>query len=470
MFIERKAEETALNEFLNDASQSIACVYGRKGMGKTTLLKHFAKAKSGIYISAYATTDREEEKLFARSLGMDGAETGNISMKRILNEEIPRRAQTGDALVLVIDNYPDFVKADPSYEELLFSCVTSEWKSGRVKLILCGDSFLAMDKLVTGKKAIWRQTKKAVIQVDAMPFSEAAAFLDGATPEEKLFLYGITGGIPYQLAKLPKKDETDNIIRAAIRETFLQSTRGGRLLPADTMGIELREPAYYNRMLTTLAKDLQRVNQISAEVGKPKDIVVPYLNSLMALGMVTKETAVTEKNNRKKTRYSIVNTGDLFWFRFIAQNMYLYANDEFDALTDEILSNTDAYLHDVFTRLCKEYLIAKAGSDALPVAIDEIGNWWVNDDEKGTTEGFDLVALGSREGNPATIYGRCYHSEKPIEISQLKNLIDLARRVDREGDVFYIIFSSGGFHENAETVAATIKNIMLVTLEDVVAM
>ena len=36
------------------------------------------------------------------------------------------------------------------------------------------------------------------------------------------------------------------------------------------------------------------------------------------------------------------------------------------------------------------------------------------------------------------------------------------------GSSFYIVFSKAGFHENAITVASAIKNIVLITLDDII--
>ena len=52
MFIGRKNELEALNAFYEGDKEALACVTGALGMGKTTLLRHFAKDKEAIYFSA----------------------------------------------------------------------------------------------------------------------------------------------------------------------------------------------------------------------------------------------------------------------------------------------------------------------------------------------------------------------------------------------------------------------------------
>jgi predicted transcriptional regulator len=321
-----------------------------------------------------------------------------------------------------------------------------------------------MEKFVTGKKAIWHSVELYKMEVKGMPFSEAQAFFPERSQEEMVFLYGITGGIPKKMAAVYGMDAEE-----AIREIYLDGQYATLMWPMQTMQMELRELSYYNRMLSCLAQGNQRVNQISREVNKPKDVVVPYMNTLMAMGMVTKETPITERTNRKKTRYSIVNTADLFWYRYMPKNMNaVYQEDEtaIENLLETMLTDSNDYLKTVFINLCKEYLM-NSGNDTLPFQIEEIGNWWMNDEENQVSVGFDIVGLGKSGNRDVTVYAMCYYDDKPIEIHELKALIELTKQLEQEGDVYYIIFSKAGFHENAQTVAVTIKNIMLISLDEI---
>ena len=452
-FIGRKNELEKLNAFYDDEKTNVAVVYGREGMGKTTLISHFLEDKKHISFFAYPTTDKEELRLFAQALQTDAPENMD-EICAALDEIGPEKT------VLFIDHYPDFVKAEDSYEKKLFMYMQ---KPGcHIKLILCGDTYLHMEKYVLSKKAVWKEMELCRIEVHGMGYYDSSRFFENASAEDKAFFYGITGGIPKRLAAIAGMSKQE-----AVRTLYFTENSRALYSPEKTMGKELRELSYYNRMLQTLSRGLNRVNQISEEIQKPKDIVVPYLNTLMAIGMVTKENPVTEKTNRKKTRYSIINNGDVFWYRFVANHMDWFDTKNEEAFWGEVEVQKNRYMKQVFTDMCREYLLRESLYQRLPFTVDEIGNWWINDDEKKTTEGFDLVALGSSEGREATIYGRVDYSDDPIEIMELKELIGMTRKMPRKGDVFYVIFSKAGFHENAETVAATIKNILLITLEDI---
>ncbi len=477
MFIGRKKEIEALNGFYEDDNKKVACVYGQLGMGKSTLLREFVKDKKHIFHTAYPTTGVGQLVLFARAMGEiyempRFANTANLDVLKEEYEMIPSFEELmntieekagDDKIILIIDNYPNFVKADAQYEVLLKEYVMNKWADKNIKLILCGDSFLAMDKFVMGKKAIWKDVDKLEIELKGMGFYDSCEFFPERDGEERAFLYGLTGGIPQHLSRI------HGGLEDVAKELFLKSTHEAGLMPEATMSLDLRELSYYNRILMTLAQGNVRVNQISALVNKPKDVVVPYMNTLMSIGVVEKHNCITEKNNRKKTRYGIVNTNYLFWYRYVAPNIDWYYTGKIRDMWSELIEpEVGDYMRLVFVRMCKEYLEREAAQGNLPFSIEAIGNWWENDEEKGTTDGFDLVALGQTEGKSSTVFARCYYDDAPIEMATLKNLIELTKRVSSKGDVFYIVFSKSGFHENTLTVAGAIKNIMLISLEDVV--
>ena len=354
-----------------------------------------------------------------------------------------------------------------------------EWKDLPVKIIFCSDAFILVDKYIKGKKAIWKDDIALDLVVKPLGFYESCEFFGDASPKEAAFLYGITGGIPHNLSRtgallgisgfeeyhIKPIEGKDKLKEIATRLLLDKNTYLG-INPEKVMATELRELAYYNYMLTTLAKGLNRVNQISAEVDKPKDVVVPYLNSLMSIGVCTKDTAITELTNRKKTRYSIVNTSTLFWYKIVVPSYDAYVSNDIDAIWDNAKECMDDYMKEVFIRICGEYLQDRSDKNLLPFTVEEIGNWWVNDDEAGTTDGFDLVSLGKCEGKSATIFAQCYYNHEPIEVAQLKALIEKTKQLHRQGDAFYLVFANAGFHENAITISSAIKNIMLITLDE----
>ncbi|MCR4695478.1 MAG: hypothetical protein K5773_09185 [Pseudobutyrivibrio sp.] len=471
MFVGRNAEIKALNGFFEKKGAGLAVVSGSYGVGKTELLKEFSKDKESFYFDAYETTAKHLSEILGGMLGLKTACSADLFCQEILN-----RADSQKQLV-ILDQYPNIVKADPDFNKTLLSYFNGKWKNKPIKLVLCGDAFSLMEKYVYGSKAAWNPNISLHLSLNPLGFYDSCQFFMDASPSEAAYLYGISGGYPYNLIRIAgmmghkdfskySREIGENRLKDITSGLYLDKETGTGLKPETIMSQELRELSYYNHLLVSLAKGIYRVNQISAEVEKPKDVVVPYLNSLMGIGICRKETAVTEITNRKKTRYSIANLNTLFWYMYIVENYEDYIQGNIDLLWNKIEQDLDKYMERVFIQICGEYLQDRSDKNLLPFTVEVIGNWWVNDEEKGTSDGFDLVSLGKCEGKSATIYCQCYYNDAPIEVAQLKVLIEKTKQLHRQGDAFYIVFSKAGFNENAITISSAIKNIMLITLDE----
>ncbi len=479
MFIGRKKELEALNAFYEGDTCSVACVTGGIGMGKTTLLQYFAKDKKTIYFQAYETTGKQELMMFAKALKEAGVETA--SGRKILDAKKKSEEEKTDVqgalkafldaigevaksekILLIFDQYPNFARSESFFDEELYGYAMGQWKDLPVKIIFSGDAYLLMEKNIYGKKARWKKDIDLRLQVQGMGFYDSLQFFPDAAAEEMALYYGISGGIPGQMIRMQGKD-----IKEAAREIFDGRPGAAALLPEQVMGMELRELSYYNCILSAMAQGRNRVNQLSADVEKPKDIVVPYLNALMSIGMVTKQTAITEETNRKKTRYSIVNSNTVFWYRYIVPHMDLYLTGDWDSLWEKYIEpDLDSFMQQVFTDMSREYIETASKREIYDFSIERSGNWWTNDDEAGTTDGFDVVSLGKTQGKSATIFTLCFYEDSEIEMTQIKAMIEKTKQMKREGDAFYVVCAKKGFHEHVETVASTIKNIILVTLDE----
>ena len=456
MFIGRERELSVLEEFFNSSDKRVICLYGRQGIGKSALLKHFLKDHSGVYFPAYKTTEDQQLDLLKKVLHMESAGDLDDVFKK-LGDSIG-----DDRFALIIDHYGDFAKTDDSYAVTLHRFLNEYWSDVNIKLILCEDSYLTANKLMLSAGAIWQDFDPDTLEIKCMDFYESAKFFPNASPDERIFYFGLTGGMPCYLKQLKEDPEQ------SVANVFLRHTSEMGILPEKQIATELREMSYYNRMLITLASGKTRVNQISEDVNKPKDVVVPYLKKLMSIGIVRKENPITEKDNRKKTRYSIVNESDIFWYKFIAPNMDMYLTGERQRLLKEkIMPNISDYMRQVFIHVCKDYMLKKSSDPGFPAKLYEVGNWWENDDEKMTTAGFDLVAVGESKDAPAMLFARCFYDDEPIDMATLKSLIDLTKHLKTSENTYYVIFSKSGFNSSAQTAASAIKNIMLISMKEV---
>ena len=459
----RERELQLLNEFYSDPRTNVLAVTGRSGIGKTAMVKESIKNRQSIFFTAYSTTDVQQRALLGKAAGIE-EETPTLEQ---IFEKITEMAEEGTA-IFIIDHYADFLKTDPSFPETLYKYMESKWNTGTVKLVFIDSSFIQLEKGVYGSKALWRDLKPVVLPLGPLYFDEAVKMLP---PSDRLTLseiYGITGGIPIllEIAAEQMKSSPEDAVWQSIERIFLAKFFDFKGSAENILEKELREKAYYDRLMYSLSHDFQRVNQLSEQLGKPKDVVVPYLSTLMRLGLVKKENPVTEPTNRRKTRYSLVSDCDRFWYQIIITNYDAYCRDDTEAIRNYWNEHIAEYMKPVFVRICHEYLVREAAAGKLPFSIKNIGSWWENNEATGESEGFDLMATGEAEGKNAYIFARCFFKEEQVDMMDVKELIDLTKKIHNKISTFYLFFSVNGFAENVQTVSETIRNIMLIDLKD----
>lgn len=152
-------------------------------------------------------------------------------------------------------------------------------------------------------------------KIEPLDYRETAVFHPNLSSEDNALIYGITGGIPHYINKLDVKDDIDE----ALLENFFDRSSYLYEEPANLLKQELREPAIYNAIIKAIAEGASRMNDIKLKVGEEYSVVSKYLKTLIALGIVKKETPITEKPG-KKTIYLLADHFFRFWYRFVPAN------------------------------------------------------------------------------------------------------------------------------------------------------
>ena len=147
MFYGREKELQALEERYYSGRFEFVPIYGRRRVGKTTLIKEFLKKHDGVFFTA------KNDTLNANVDGLASAVFGvkvSASIESVF-EEIKRRSKD-NRYVLVIDEYPRIVKKNPSFGDHLQELIDDIHEGSKLFLILCGSSISIMEREVLGYK------------------------------------------------------------------------------------------------------------------------------------------------------------------------------------------------------------------------------------------------------------------------------------------------------------------------------
>lgn len=460
MFHCRDKELRDLNKRYAKDNFECIVVYGRRRVGKTALINEFCKGKPMVFFSALNASSQENLEALSKAIyekEHPGAETAPVYQSfDAAFSEITRMAEE-ERLVFVIDEYPYLAKANKSISSRLQHIIDHTWKNGKLFLILCGSSMSFMEYQVLGYESPLYGRRTGQFKIQSLTYKEMTAFNPNLTDEQQAFIYGITGGIPHYINKLDVNDNVDD----ALKENLFNTSSYLFEEPENLLKQELREPAIYNSVITAVAGGASRSNEIATKVGIESPICAKYLKVLLDLGILVKETPITEKAG-KKTVYAIGDNFFRFWYRFVPQNTSAISAGRIERIYDSVISkHYSDYMGLIFEQMCRQYLFLYA--EDVPVVLSNIGQWWGTDSKAKKEVQIDIVGTPA-EGNEYII-GSCKYRNTPIGVDELELLKHYAEVFGKGDKYHYYIFSKGGFTQSLQELADK-GEVKLVSLQD----
>lgn len=456
----REDELRKLNKRYADDKFECIVIYGRRRVGKTALINEFCKDKPTVFFSALNTTGKENLEALSRAIMSferpDMEITPEFRSYDAALDELTVLAKN-QRVVFVIDEYPYLAKAKPAISAMLQHIIDHKWTESKMYLILCGSSMSFMEGQVLGKESPLYGRRTGQFKIEPLNYKETAVFHPNLSPEDNSLIYGITGGVPHYINKLDVRDSVDE----ALLDNFFDRSSYLYEEPGNLLKQELREPAIYNAIIKAIADGASRVNEIKTKVGEENSVVAKYLKTLIDLGIVKKETPITEKTG-KKTIYLLADNFFRFWYRFVPSNMSTIDSGRISKIYQHSVKQYfPDYMGLIFEKMCQDYLLYY--SEDLPIELSEIGQWWGKDSKKKKQIQIDIV------GTPAEgkdyIIGSCKYRNEKIGMDELDLLREYAVVFGKGTNYYYYIFSKGGFTEGL-LQAQECGEVRLVSLEE----
>ena len=459
----REEELRKLNKRYHAGDFECIIIYGRRRVGKTTLINEFCKDKPTIFFSALNTTEIENLESLSKSImnyeRPDMDVTPEFKTYDAALDELTALA-THERIVFVIDEYPYLAKAKPSISAMLQHIIDHKWNNSKMFLILCGSSMSFMENQVLGQESPLYGRRTGQFKIAPLDYKESAVFHPDLSNEDNALIYGITGGVPHYLNKLGVKESVDE----ALLDNFFDRSSYLYEEPANLLKQELREPAIYNAIITAIAQGASRINDIALKTGQENSVVSKYLGTLIDLGIVKKETPVTEKIG-KKTIYELADNFFRFWYRFVPANMSAIDSGRIQkSYANSIKKNLPDYMGLTFEHMCRDYLLYYEKD--LPIELNQVGQWWGTDNKNKKQVQIDIV--GTPVKGDEYIIGSCKYQNEKIGLDELELIREYAQVFGKGKKYYYYIFSKGGFTEGL-IQAQNRREVKLIGLDDLYA-
>ena len=408
MFVGRIEETETLERLYRSEGFQMAIVYGRRRVGKTTLLDHFAQGKKPLYFTAQEQSNalnlrRFSEAAYAR-FGLPSTTGPFASWLDAFGFVADQAARQQRPLLFIFDELPYAAEADPSLPSALQIAIDHGFKQTNCLIVLCGSNEGFMESRVLGQKSPLFGRRTAQIRLRPFDYRDAMQMLPSTEPDEALRYYATFGGTPYYLEQIDRNASYEqNIAR------LLFSTSG--LLygePSMLLRQELREPAVYNSVLSAVAHGATAPKAIAERAGIARESVNQYLKTLVNLGIVERTVPFGENPaTSRKGLYAIADPFFAFWYRFVGPTVGAIELGAGRAIARDVCEGQALATYEglQFERVCLQWMAKRNREGGLPFLATAFGRWWGTDPELREQVDIDLIAANTSKGQ--IIFGEC---------------------------------------------------------------
>lgn len=443
MFVGREAELQALDRLYRKNVFQMLVLYGRRRVGKTTLVERFCRGKKSLFFTAKEQSSALNLEDFSRAvlacfeMPQDSVrfETWGSAFSFIARQ----CREMGERLVLVFDEFPFAALADPSLPSTLQIAIDHELNDTNLFLVLSGSNEGFMESHVLGSKSPLYGRRTAQLKLEAFDYLDAAAMVPAVSdPVVLLRYYATFGGTPYYLAQIDDGASYEENVEHLFFE------KSGLLYEEPLMLLrqELREPALYNSILYAVASGATAPKEISERAGVEGSTTGKYLKTLEDLGLIARTVPFGENPNRsKKGLYRLKDPFFAYWYRFVGPNVgAIEAGAGRAALQRRALGEPlSAYEGRQFEGACLQWLIRENAKEELPFLASAFGSWWGADPRAREQTDIDVVAADPADKE--ILLGECKWRNSFNEAEAIEKLAGCAGLIGGYGQPWLYLFS-----------------------------
>lgn len=470
MFIGRKKELEALEKLYSKDGLDMAVIYGRRRIGKSTLIAEFIKDKTAVFYTATKVGSERNLELFSNQVVsmLDSAFSGaSFNSLEAVFDFITNKV-SNEKLVIVIDELPYWAERDDALLSVIQKYMDVDWKQKNILLILCGSSLSFMESKVLSEKSPLFGRRSSQIKLEAFNYREASLFVPDYSLEDKAVCYGITGGVARYLALIDADKSLDDNIKRLFFSTdgyLYDETR-------NLLAQEFADIALVNNIIEQIASGENTLNTIAAKVREKEPTVLYSLEKLINVGLVEKKRCITDEKNKKKIQYVLRDNMFKFWYEFIPNAHSVIEIGGGDIYYDKIVKpQLHHFMGSVFEEMCRYYTLEQGILGKFDNFVTQVGTWWgveqiENKDGLKQSQSADIDVVAISDIDRSAIIGECKFKNEKIDKGIYDTLIRRAGMLSGKYRISkYLFFSLSGYTEWFDTLNSS--DIITLTLEDI---
>lgn len=367
-FVDRKKEFERLQKSLKRQKPQFIVIYGRRRIGKSTLIKKVMDFNRGdIYFLADKTSEPSQRQLFSSTVDMsiEGFRLATYpsweSLFVSLNRAVDHR------ITVCLDEFPYLVKSCPALPSILQKLLDD--KNLKFDLIICGSSQQMMQGFVLdSKEPLYGRADEIMKMTPIAPSFVSQALHCNA--EQAVREYSIWGGVPryWEL-----RENYDNLYDA-IENLMLSSDGTLHEEPSKLLYDEMRDTVQASSILSFIGVGANKMSEIASRAEKQATDITPQLSRLRELGFINKEVPFGEEEKKsKKGLYHISDPLLRFHYRYVLPYNSLIELGNSQAVLDVFKKTENEFYGLAWENLCRNY-VSTHGVDDIMYQMAK--RWW----------------------------------------------------------------------------------------------
>ncbi len=419
MFIGREKEVNEIKDSLEKDSYQGIFIYGRKRIGKTELITQ-GLAKTKLKVLSFE---------FRKTTLVSNLNLFVPYVKDFFNEQFMSfnsfdtlfdyllYKSVDEEYVLVLDEFSFLLNEDFSIESSLAAAIDKYKTNSHIHLIVSGSYVGLMERMISKESHSYGRFNH-IILLRPFDYYLSGLFYPNYSPEDKIMLYSVFGGVPYFNSLIDTtKTALDNIFDLVIRTDSICEHEINETVMAETSKVPL-----LNELLLQIIKGKQKYTDILSDFesqgkGRPDY----FIEKLIDMDFIIKKYPINERNNKKKIKYFIKDNLVDFYYRylFIARNKELRRDPLFyynNFIKEDFI---EKYIPTKFEDISKEFLIRMNIQGKLSPVFFDIGEYFYDNQKKGINRQLDVV---TQDKNGFISY-ECKYTNTQIDSSDIKEEI-----------------------------------------------
>jgi len=451
MFIGRNEELKVLEDVWSGRSPKTCAVYGRRRIGKTTLVDRFCMDKKHIRFSFIRSTEEKNAAIMDSAIArFERSSTFGLTTFQQALDELSEIISEDD-IVIFMDELAYLIEQAPHVSSELQHFIDHPLKKSGSMLVICSSAVSLMRKEIESEDRPLYGRFINRIHVRQLHYWQCERMHPEMDRMDALKTYMVLGGYPAYHEIVQDESFENMVIGRLLGPNAPLSEEAVNML-----SMELSPLPTIEAILLDISHGRTDIKRISEKEGISKTICGKYLRMMEELDIVGHVNPMA--NSDRKTRiYRIKDPLVGFWHMVLYRNMDLASSPNREAAYTAMKEDISTYLGFRFEDVCTDYIRRR-------FLCKNIGKWWGWID--GETSDIDIVAEIVDGKENYALLAECKFRNRKIGTTTLEELEFRSGFVKGYNNIRFMIFSGSGFTDELEEAAESRNDLELVGLDD----